>query len=262
MLLHGDGVTLQNLLFLLILVSLSGGVNSETFRISTGEFVPYCSSTAFHKGFANHVVEEAFASQGHKVEYDFFPWKRAMLEAKQGRYDATSWWVYSDERASNFLLSDAILERTIAFIYHKYKNSEFDWKEMADLSGMRVGVTRGYHYTDELLAFRKTNNALFEEVNTDEQNFKRLLLGRIDIFPINTVAGTELLRTKFAPNVIRQLKFHPRPLNTTSGLILFPKINKRSGQIRDIFNAGLQSIREDGTYEKLLDGLLKGVYSK
>ncbi len=250
------------LLSFLILISLSGGVNSETFRISTGEFVPYCSSAAFHKGFASHVVEEAFARQGHKVEFDFLPWKRAMLEAKLGRYDATSWWVHSDERDTDFFLSDEILERTIAFLYHKYKNSEFDWKEMSDLSGMSIGVTRGYHYTDKLVAFRKTNKALFEEVNTDEQNIKRLLLGRIDIFPMNTVTGMELLHTKFAPHVAHQLNFHPRALNTTSGLVMFPKVNKRSEQIRDILNTGLKSIREDGTYEKLLDGLLKGVYSK
>ena len=249
------------LLLLLIFSSFSGVVSSETFRISTGEFIPYCSSAAFHKGFASHVVEEAFASQGHDVEFAFLPWKRAMLEAKHGGYDATSWWVYSEERAADFLFSEEILERTIAFLYHKYKNSEFDWKDMDDLSGMRIGWTRGYHYTEELAAFRKTNNAIFEEVNSDEQNLKRLLLGRIDIFPMNTVTGMELLRTKFAPNVVHQLDFHPRSIDTTNGLLLFPKVNKRSEQIRDIFNKGLKSIRDDGTYESLLNGLLKGDYS-
>jgi len=253
---------LKNVLFFIIFMSLSGYVNSETFRISTGEFVPYCSSSAFHKGFSSHIVEESFARQGHKVEFVFLPWKRALLEAKQGRHDASNWWVHSDERAADFIFSDAILERTVAFLYHKNKKNEFDWKEMDDLSGMRVGATRGYHYTDKLVAFRKTKKAIFEEVDTDEQNIRRLLLGRIDTFPMNIVAGMELLRTKFTPNEVHQLDFHPRPLNTTSGMLLFPKVNKRSKQIRDIFNIGLKSIRDDGTYQKMMDGLLKGVYSK
>jgi len=253
---------LKSVLFFIIAIALSGHVNSETFRISTGEFVPYCSSVAFHKGFSSHIIEESFARQGHKVEFVFLPWKRALLEAKLGHYDASSWWVYSEERAADFIFSDAVLERTVAFLYNKNINYEFDWKDMDDLSGMRIGLTRGYHYTDELVAFRKAKKALFEEVNTDEQNLRRLLLGRIDIFPMNVVAGMELLRTKFAPDVIDQLNFHPRPLNTTSGLLLFPKVNKRSKQIRNIFNTGLKSIREDGTYEKMMDGLLKGIYSK
>lgn len=100
---------MKNLIVCIFLL-LSIEVQSETFSIATGEFAPYCSSTAKYKGFANHVVSKAFARQGHQVEFDFLPWKRAYLQSKNGDYDASSWWSYNEERAGDFLYSDELLK--------------------------------------------------------------------------------------------------------------------------------------------------------
>ncbi|OMH25576.1 ABC transporter substrate-binding protein [Motiliproteus sp. MSK22-1] len=249
------------LLFLiaLMLPSLSQG---ETIRIATGEFIPYCSSSSKHQGFASHVVSEAFARQGHEVEFDFLPWKRALVQTQNADYDATSWWSYSDERAKDHYYSDELLESRLHFFYVKGLLPDFDWKEVNDLNGFRIGLSRGYYTSDALESARKAGKVKFEIVNDDEQNFRRLLRGRIDIFPINVVTGLELLRTKFAPNVIHQVTYHPRPLSSRPGFLLFPKAGKRSLELMAIFNTGLKSLREDGTYEKMVDDLLSGYYSQ
>ena len=250
------------LLLFLIAICLSSVSHSETVRISTGEFIPYCSSSSKHQGFASHVVSQAFARQGYEVEFDFLPWKRAFVQTKNGDYDATSWWSYSEERAKELLYSDEILESRLHFFYVRGFQPDFDWKSVDDLTGYRVGLSRGYYTSDALEAARKAGKVEFEVVNDDEQNFRRLLRGRIDLFPINVVTGLELLRTKFAPNVIHQVAYHSRPLSSRPGFLLFPKNSKRSLVLMEKFNAGLKSLREDGTYDKMFDDLLSGYYSQ
>jgi len=89
-----------------------------------------------------------------------------------------------------------------------------------------------------------------------------LLHGRIDILPINVVTGLELLRTKFAPDIIHQVAFHPKPVSSRPGFLIFPKKIKRSEEIMRIFNAGLRSLRKDKSYDKMFDDLLSGYYSQ
>jgi len=245
---------------------LSAAAQSETkskiIHIATGEYAPFCSSTSKHKGFANHVVSKAFARQGYKVVYDFLPWKRAILQTKNDDYNAASWYVHNDQRAEDFLFSDKLLENTTYFFYLKAQTPNFNWIEFDDLAGYRIGLTRGYHYADKLQAYRKTGKAHFEVVNEDQQNFKRLLLKRIDLFPINNVVGLELLRSRFAPHVMQQITFHPTPIASNSGFLIFPKLAGRSEELRTNFNAGLKSLREDGSYDKMFEDLLSGFYSK
>lgn len=253
---------MKKLLLSLFLFCFSLSAYSQTIRIATGEYPPYCSSSAKHKGFISHVVTEAFARQGYDVEYDFLPWKRAIRQTQNGDYDATSWWVYNSERAAKFIYSDALVTTSAHFFYVKSHNFDFDWKTLKDLDPYKVGVTRGYFYSKELTEYREANPNRFEMVNTDEQNIKRMLVKRIDLFPVDLVVGLELLRTRFGPNVIHQVAYHPRPLRSKEGFMLFPKAKEGSEKVRRIFNAGLKSMKEDGTYDQMMDNLLSGYYSQ
>lgn len=247
--------------FCLMLLCLSVSVQAKTVLISTGEFTPYCSSAIREKGFVSHVISTAFSRQGYDVEFDFYPWKRAIKQSLSGSYDATSWWAYNEDRAKEFLYSDALLEVSVHFFFLKTRNGDFDWKTVDDLDGFRIGVTRGYYLSEEMEAYMKTDRAIFETVNDDKMNFKRLLKGRIDLFPMNSVAGVELLRSQFAPSIIHQVEYHSRAISIRPGYLLFPKNNKDSEELHKAFNKGLKEIKEDGTYEKMYDDLLTGYYS-
>ncbi len=253
---------MKKFLVSLFLLLFSLTAHSQVIRIATGEYAPFCSSSAKHFGFVSHVITEAFAREGHTVEFDFLPWKRALHQTANGEYDATSWWVYNEERAVNFLFSDTVVTNSVHFFYVKAHNYDFDWKQVSDLDDYRIGFTRGYFYSQALTDYKEKNPERFDVVNTDEQSFKRLMLKRIDLFPVNVVVGLELLRTKFGPNVIHQVSYHPRPLSSKEGFILFPKNKPGSEQLQKAFNAGLAKLKADGTYEQMLENLLSGYYSK
>jgi polar amino acid transport system substrate-binding protein len=101
-----------------------------------------------------------------------------------------------------------------------------------------------------------------EEAHDDEMNFKKLLAGRIDLFPTTTVAGYELLRSKFTAAEIEQLDYNRTPLMTTTGHLLFAKSNPESKKYLELFNAGLAQLKSDGTYDQMYADLLAGKYSQ
>ncbi len=243
-----------------LLLSLPG--TAATVRITTGEYPPFCSATLPHQGFTSHLIREAFARSGYEVEFIFLPWKRAMLEARSGRYDATSWWTFSDERARDFLFSDPIQTNTIQFFYLKTRLQQFDWQRLEDLDGYRIGITRGYLYSEEFQSYLQNRSQPAIAVNSDEQNFRRLIRERIDLFPVNVVVGLELLRTRFAPGMIHLVDYHPRSLRNSDGFLLFPRRGIQADQLRRDFNRGLTALREDGSLERMNDDLLTGKYSR
>jgi len=99
-------------------------------------------------------------------------------------------------------------------------------------------------------------------VNDDEQNFRLLLKGRIDLIPMNLISALELLRTKFPQELVDNIRYHPKPASSRPGYVIFPKNLAGSTELVKHFNAGLRALRQDGTYEKMHRQLLEGYYSQ
>ncbi len=80
-------------ILLFITISTSTSIwAEETIRITNGEWPPSFSKDLKHGGVTSHVVPEAFALEGIKVEYGWFPWKRGLIMAKEGKWDAAIGW--------------------------------------------------------------------------------------------------------------------------------------------------------------------------
>lgn len=134
-----------------LLLSIVGSVAfaGETVHISTGKFAPWSSEELKHQGFTSHVISEAFKLEGYEVKFKFYPWKRAYNSAKSGeKFQATSYWYPSDERAKDFYYSDPLQEDAFVF-FHLKSNPLADWETLDDLKGKQIGATAGYTYTEE-----------------------------------------------------------------------------------------------------------------
>ena len=86
--------------FLSLIFSSSLSAN-ETIRIANGEWPPYLSKELKHYGVASRIVAEAFALEGVKVKYGFFPWGRAYAVVQRGEWDGSVIWTikeFSDGR--------------------------------------------------------------------------------------------------------------------------------------------------------------------
>jgi len=248
------------LIFIMLLVSIPV-LSIETINIATGEYPPWASIDLKHKGFCSQVVKEAFAKEGYNVKFVFLPWKRALEETKKLKYQASSFWFETEDKKKIFHYSDALATEKTAFFFLK-TNPMKDWKTLEDLKNYNIGATRGYSYTDEFWKAAEKKIIKVDVANSDEINFRKLFKERIDIFPSGIVTAYELLNKKFNPLLINTLNYHPNILRKSTSHIIFPKEDKNSIKYLNAFNAGLEKLKQDGTYEIYMDNLLKGKYKK
>ena len=233
----------------------------ETIRISTLEYAPWTGKNLKDNGFVNHVITEAFKRKGYTVKYSYLPWQRALTETKNGKYSALSYVYWSKNREKEFFLSDPISEEKIVLFHLKTKPLK-DWKTLDDLKDYQFGATRGYTYTKEFWEAAASKRLKVDVADSDIQNFKKLLAGRIDIFPSGLVNGYSILKKEFNQSISRLISFDPKPLSQTTGHLAFTRNRKDSENLLRIFNQGLAELKKEGLFDKLKDDLLAGRYSQ
>jgi polar amino acid transport system substrate-binding protein len=86
-----------------------------------------------------------------------------------------------------------------------------------------IGATRGYTYTDQFWDYANSNKLDIETTDNDVPNFTKLIHGRIDLFPIDVITGTYILRTEFKPGMAELVDFNKNPFVEVMGHLLFPK---------------------------------------
>jgi polar amino acid transport system substrate-binding protein len=206
------------------------------------------------------VITEAFQRQGYSVKFTYLPWKRAVIEAKNGEYSALSYVYFSKDREKEFYLSNPISEEKIVF-FHLKSNPIKDWKTLDDLKNYKFGATRGYTYTQEFWQAVESKRLKVDTADSDKQNFKKLFAGRIDIFPSGLVNGYSFLQKEFDASKLHLLTYHPKPLSQTTGHLAFTRSRKNSEILLRMFNQGLAELKQEGLYDQYVQDLLAGKYS-
>ncbi len=231
-----------------------------TIHITIGEWEPYLSSQSYEYGLVSHIVKEAFKLEGIEVKWGFFPWKRAYEMAKEGdEWQASAIWWPTKEILKEFLTSDPVLNTSLVFFH--LKSHDFQWKTINDLKGLTVGLTRGYGYGDELLKAQKDNIIITETVTTDEQNFMKMLSGRIDIFPNEKIVGYAQLRNTLKADSLL-FTHHPQEFKVRTLHFIISKKAKNAKTFLKKFNSGLKKLHDSGQYKKMMGALKKGKYKK
>ncbi len=227
-------IVIAALLFLA--VTTSPCLSTEEIVIATGEYPPWISQSLKHGGYVSHIVSEAFKREGYTAKFRYYPWARAYETAKKGGdIYVSSFWFNLEERATHFYYSDPVMvEKTVFF--HLKSLQVKNWTTLADLKNYTIGVTRGYTYTKEFWNMGNEKHLTFETVCSDEINFRKLLGGRIDLYPTGMVAGFGILHDKFDPALKDLITFHKKPLVEGPGSVLFSKNNKKSKKMVGIVN--------------------------
>jgi polar amino acid transport system substrate-binding protein len=224
-------------------------------RLASGEWPPFLSQHLPHYGIASRIVTEAFAVQDIRVQYGFFPWRRSLRLAQSGEWDGTALWLKSEARMRDFYFSEPVMHAEYVFFHRK--TMPFDWAQITDLVEHRIGISNDYFYGEEFERAVKDGLVNVESVPTDELNFRKLLGGRIDLFPMDRVAGNALLRERFTPEESGLLTFHPSPLYRDAMYLLLSRKRPQNRQLIRTFNAGLEKLRASGKLEAYLKEALR-----
>lgn len=243
---------------LLVLISPASAFAEETIRLATGEWPPYYSKDLKHNGLALRIITEAFALEGIKVEFEFYPWARGLLSAERGTVDGAATWTATEEREKLFYASDPVFEGEWVFFH--LKSFPFNWETYDDLKGIDIGGTLEYDYGDDFKNAEAAKKIVVQRVPKDEQNFDKILFGRIKIFPQFLDVGYYQLQELYKPEDAHLFTHHPKPLKVVPSNLLLSKKLEKNKRLIVLFNRGLRQLKETGKYDQYILESRRGEY--
>ncbi len=203
-------------------------------------YPPYVDPQVPGDGLAMEIVRAAFKTQGYNVKLEIIPWARAEKGVGEGRYDILVDVWRTEARAREFLFSVPYAVSKVKFI--KRRDNPFEFTGMDSLAGLRIGVVRGYGYSD---AFNKATTFTRDEVPSMEHNLNKLLLKRIDLTLEDEITAKSLMR-QMDPKQAEQLDFTSNELSSNPLYVAAGLKNPRHREIVDAFNKGMLVIKADG----------------
>ena len=249
------------LCFLALWLSTKASFAETIINITNGEWEPYLSEFSYEYGLASHIISEAYKLEGIKVKWGFFPWKRAYEAAKDGQtWNASAVWWPTDEAKASFLITDPVINTS--FVFFHLKTKKFDWKKVEDLKGLAIGVTRGYDYGKPFMEAVENKQLIVDEVSADELNYKKLLKGRIDLFPNDPIVGEAQIRNSLSSVEAQLLTHHPMEFAKNTLNLIISKKSKNGKMFLEKLNSGMMKLKKSGKLDQMFRDLRAGKYDK
>jgi len=239
------------LLVLLIGTQPSHASGKEVVKFAIGEYPPYTSTHNHEARVLETLVKAAFLEQSIEVEYLHYPWKRSMALARNGDVDGTFPWLKNADRQLDFYFSHEAVYQDKGVYWH-LRTTPFDWNTSEDLRKYRFGVTVGYTRTQNY--YKQEGIEAASEVS-EEQNFKKLLAGRIDVYRTSRVVGTYLVNNLFDESSRDRIVFHPKAADDSHFFVLFSKKTDRGKALESAFSTGLAKLKASGKYKDIIQDL-------
>ena len=239
------------LTFLLVLFSLPGYA-AQAVTFSTGEWPPYTSEKDPKARVLLTIVSEAFKLENIDVQFEFYPWKRSIRSAEELKVEGTLPWSKSVKREEIYFYSEQpiIITRTVFF---HLKSLEVQWDTFEDLRKYKIGGNLGYRSTLVL----EENNVEVELVESEEQNFKKVLMGRVDLTPSSLFVGYHIINKLFPKSKALIFTNTTKQLLPENGVhLLVPKRHPRAKEIIDTYNRGFDKLVQTGMYDKIINDFL------
>ncbi len=219
-----------------------------TLVIATGELPPYVSENQ-KESFLTEVFQEVAREMGVTFEFRFMPWKRCELAVEKLEAWGTIPYVRTPERERKFDFSEKLFERQAKFFYYSPSGTQkqIPYAELSDLKAYNIGGVRGYYYEQWLVEA----GLHVEFVTTDEQNFRMLKAGRVDLIPSDEVVGLHLLRNRF-PLEAGNFFTISKPLDASGDYLMTSKQYPDTQKLLAKFNSALKKIKGNGVYKSIL----------
>ncbi|QDG78696.1 ABC transporter substrate-binding protein [Labrenzia sp. PHM005] len=173
--------------------------------------------------------------------------KRLQIEAKAGRIDMLL--LYSKNEARQVYLEypeESYVDLNWNFFIRSADQGKFTYTTLDDLKHLRIGATQGISYTEE---FWNAGLQLDLEAENSLQ-MNKLLAGRIDAVPLNTIAT--LYRAQIG-GYRDQISFLPKPMKSKAYFNVFSKTSAHPemARLKANYDRIIRQLIEDGTIDKV-----------
>jgi len=214
----------------------------DSVRIGIGEYPPFKQESEPGGGALTEIVTEAFKASGVRSAIEWVPNNRAIAGVMSGRYDGSFGWARSAEREESLLFSSKPIH-TYRMVFVQRTGEARDWDTLSDLGRWRVGVTRGNFYSQPFADLQTRGVIVVDEAVDDVGNLKKLLLKRIDLFPLEESVARYLIATKLEADEGLQLAIQSKAFWMVPIHFVVSKKVANAQAIMDAFDAGYRELQ-------------------
>lgn len=196
------------------------------------------------KGLYPLLLQAVFQRAGIVVEIQAMPWKRALMRG--GKAELGIGGIYKTaQRQAVFDYSQAIFEEKL--IVYVRRGTATSFTALSDLYGKRVGVIRGWSYTEALDKAIDNGQIHASAGSSDEANFRMLASGRLDALIAIELAGQRIIQQL----QLDQVQALQPALSINPTYLVFAKQAKQQALLQR-FDQSLAEMRADGSLAELV----------
>lgn len=200
-------------------------------------------------GLYPQMLQAIFARLGEPLLIQPMPWKRALLKGAAGEVGIGG--IYRNaERLKLFDYSEPLFEERL--LLYVRQDKPFTFEQVSDLHGKRIGVIRGWSYTEDFDQAVRNGKIRPQEGSSDEANLRKLASGRLDAVVAIELAGQRLLQL---PG-LEHLTALPRPLSINPTFLVFAK-QAHQQELLQRFNQTLHDMQADGSLQVLVQQVMQ-----
>ncbi len=205
------------------------------------------------KGLFHDVLTEVFRRMNIPLHIQLYPWSRAQKMVEIGLGDGMVT-VYTPTRQKNFLATDPVLvvhEHVFTNKNNPRRNEILNARTINDLKKFIIVDTEGSGWSKENLKGMKVI-----WVPTAESALNMVASKRADIYLLNDYTGPYFIKAQIQKggplqNKLKELVMGDYPITTMEYRLLIRKNSPFAGIISH-FNAILDQMHKDGTYQKII----------
>jgi len=233
------------------LLLLSSVAHAQTVTLVSGDdYAPYADSKLPEGGMTTDIVKKALAAVKIEAKIEWQPWARGFEETKTGGFAGTFPYLKTAEREKDFVYSAVVVSiQDHAFI--KAGNKNLDFANVASLAGSTMCLPLGWAPTPKLAEMVKSGQIKSTTPKDVSTCVKMVEAGRADYFVTDEAQGTAALKSGgVAAGAV--VKAAGAPLADNSLYLIAGKSSPTSKDLIANFNKGLEAIRKNGTYDKIV----------
>ncbi len=246
-------VMIKNTIFLSALVIWATFVGAADVRAAeyyfvTLEYPPleFSNKAGAASGAAVEIVTRIMNRLNHSVSIEVLPWTRAVKMVQFGRADAI-FTIFKNPERQLFLnySTEILIPQPVAFYAKKESAISYEGNPL-NLKHLKVGVVSTISYGRK---FDSTRGLMtVERTATLEQNFAKLMLGRIDLVISNVYSAEIVINRMRIADAVKQLEPY---VESVPSYIAFAKV-KDTGSLLADFDRELAKLKKSGDYDRII----------
>ena len=199
-------------------------------------------------GHDYEVMAEVFEQMGQPFEFSFVPWKRIIANLKSTKADAVLGIITTEERKQFLFFPDEPLSSGGYVFFHSLEHP-FEYRGLDSLLGKTIGTIGGYSYSEAFKAAEHFKKDSVVGEGALVSNFRKLLLGRVDLVIANKNVG---LYTASSMGIVNQIGYSEKYLSERSDFHIGFSKKPRNRKIAARFSDTLSKFKQTQQYRDIL----------